>query len=72
MSSPTQIPPLPNPNEIFTAIKSSSKKCRLNTSITINQQAIHTLLTQITSNPKQWTTLSTNHGTKVPSPLILS
>ena len=62
----------PVPSEIFTAIKSSCRRCRQRAGITIDSQAVNTFLTHLSDQQDRLNQLRLGHGTKVGIPKILT
>jgi hypothetical protein len=60
--------PLPDLDAVFAAVKSSCHSCRQKAGLTIDTQAVTNFLTGLSSQEQQWSQLSKDHGTKVPSP----
>ena len=57
--------PLPDPAGVFEAVKSSCHTCRKRAGLTIDTEAITTFLTDLSSQERQWSKLSQDHGTRV-------
>lgn len=62
--------PLPKPDEVFSAVKSSCCECCKRAGLNIEKAAIHSFLTDLNEQEDQWTQLSVNHGTKVSIPQL--